>query len=166
MTQQNHAAYMPQMLMLCEAKKRFGQDGTVIYPERKREMEGFKMSVLVDQEKCNRDGICVAECPTHVLEIIEDGDFPTPTVDFSGTCLKCGPCVAACPTGAVSLDWLAPDECPSIRGDLELSPEQAEQFLRSRRSVRIFKDDPIPREKLEKLIQIACYAPSAKNYQP
>ena len=129
-------------------------------------MEGFKMSVLVDQEKCNRDGICVAECPAQLLEIIEDGDFPTPTVDFSDTCLKCGHCVAVCPNGALSLDWLTSDECPSIRGDLELSPEQAEQFLRSRRSVRIFKDEPIPREKLEKLIQIACYAPSAKNYQP
>jgi nitroreductase/NAD-dependent dihydropyrimidine dehydrogenase PreA subunit len=122
--------------------------------------------ISVDKEKCNRDGLCVAECPAQVLEIIKDGDFPTPTVDFNATCLKCGHCVAVCPTGAFSLEWLPSEACPPIQRDLDLTPEQAEQFLRSRRSIRIFKDDPVPREKLSKLIQIACYAPSAKNYQP
>jgi nitroreductase/ferredoxin len=129
-------------------------------------MEVFMASVLIDQDKCNRDGICVAECPAQVLEMKTEDDFPAETVDFGDTCLKCGHCVAVCPTSAFSLKWLSSDACPGIRRELDISPEQAEQFLRSRRSIRVFKEEPIERNKLAKLIQIACYAPSAKNYQP
>ena len=49
---------------------------------------------------------------------------------------------------------------------LALTQEQAEQFLRSRRSIRNFKNKPVERDKLEKLLEIACFAPSAKNSQP
>jgi nitroreductase len=50
--------------------------------------------------------------------------------------------------------------------ELELSREQAEQFLRSRRSIRTFKEKPAERAKLEMLLEMACFAPSAKNSQP
>jgi len=38
--------------------------------------------------------------------------------------------------------------------------------LRSRRSIRHFKDKPVESDKLEKLLEIACFAPTAKNNQP
>jgi len=74
--------------------------------------------------------------------------------------------VAICPTGALSLEWLRAEECLPIRKDLALSPEAAEQFLRSRRSIRIYKSEPVERSQIERLIQMACNAPSAKNAQP
>jgi nitroreductase len=74
--------------------------------------------------------------------------------------------VAVCPTGAFCLNWLSADECPPINTELAFSPAQAEQFLRSRRSIRNFKDKPIERDLLLKLLEMACYAPSAKNNQP
>jgi nitroreductase len=56
--------------------------------------------------------------------------------------------------------------CPSVLKELTLTEEQAEQFIRSRRSIRNFKDESVERSKLEKLVAIACFAPSAKNSQP
>lgn len=44
--------------------------------------------------------------------------------------------------------------------------EQAELFLRSRRSTRGYKDKRVPRDVLEKLIDIARYAPTGSNAQP
>jgi nitroreductase len=41
----------------------------------------------------------------------------------------------------------------------------AELFLRSRRSIRGFKKEPVPREKLLQLLEITRYAPSASNSQ-
>ncbi|MBU0975028.1 nitroreductase family protein [Patescibacteria group bacterium] len=38
--------------------------------------------------------------------------------------------------------------------------------LRTRRSVRLFKEDPIPEEILNKIIEAAEYAPSSKNTKP
>ncbi|UCE54318.1 MAG: nitroreductase family protein [Desulfobacterales bacterium] len=120
----------------------------------------------VDPEKCKNDGICVKACPTQIIQMKSPEGIPVPTEDFEEHCLACGHCVAACPTGAFSLDWLSSEECPPIERELVLSPEQAEQFLRSRRSIRNFNDTPVERPLLGKLLEIACYAPSAKNNQP
>jgi nitroreductase len=57
------------------------------------------------------------------------------------------------------------EKSPSIEKELEISEEQAVQFLRSRRSVRFFKKQPVEKEKLQRLIEIARYAPSGGNLQ-
>ena len=41
-----------------------------------------------------------------------------------------------------------------------------QDFLRSRRSVRRFKPDPIPDSVIERILTTATYAPSAHNLQP
>jgi len=122
--------------------------------------------ITIDQAKCNRDGICVAECPARIIRMESKKSYPTPTLDFEDTCLKCGHCVTVCPTGALSLDWLNPDDCKPINQELFLTPEQAEQFLCGRRSIRAFKEKKVDRSILQKLLEIACSAPSAKNQQP
>lgn len=40
------------------------------------------------------------------------------------------------------------------------------QAIYSRRSIRKFKDDPIPQESIEKIITAGTHAPSGKNKQP
>ncbi|UCF94621.1 MAG: nitroreductase family protein, partial [Desulfobacterales bacterium] len=120
----------------------------------------------IDPQKCNQDGLCVQACPTTVIQMNSPDDMPTPTADFEQYCLACGHCVAVCPTGAFNLSWLDSDDCPPVRKELNLSPEQAEHFLRSRRSIRNYKDQPVERRLLEKLLEIAGYASSARNMQP
>jgi F420 biosynthesis protein FbiB-like protein len=39
-------------------------------------------------------------------------------------------------------------------------------FLRTRRSIRRFKTDPVPAPVIERILQTATYAPSAHNLQP
>ena len=120
----------------------------------------------IDLEKCNKDGICAMDCPSNVIQLDSPDEFPRPSQDFEEYCLECGHCTAVCPTGAFSLNWLSPGQCKPIRKELVLSEQQTEQFLRSRRSIRHFKDKPVEDDKLEKLLEIACYAPTAKNNQP
>ena len=125
------------------------------------------MSFLtIDREKCNQDGICVDECPTRIIALDSGDGYPEPIQDADKYCLACGHCVTVCPKDALSLNWLDPDACPPVKKEMIFSPEQAEQFIRSRRSIRTFRDKAVERDKLEKLIEIACYAPSAKNMQP
>lgn len=119
----------------------------------------------VDPEKCNRDRICVEECPSRIIRLGSKDDVPTPVDEFKSFCIMCGHCVAVCPTGALKLNWLSPDQCPPIEKELKLSPDQAEQFLRSRRSIRTFQEKTLERDQLTKLLEMACYAPSAKNIQ-
>lgn len=121
---------------------------------------------VIDKERCNQDGICVAECPAGILELKEGDSIPIPIENAEAYCIKCGHCVAVCPSGAFSLKDMKLEQCTPIRKELAITAGQAEQFLCSRRSIRNFKNRPIERENLEKLLEIACYAPSAKNKQP
>jgi nitroreductase len=57
------------------------------------------------------------------------------------------------------------ETCPPIDPALALGEAQAEQFLRSRRSIRVFRDEAVEKEKIERLIEIARYAPTAGNSQ-
>jgi len=122
--------------------------------------------ISVDREKCNQDGICVNECPARIIVIDPKEGYPVLTPDFKDFCLKCGHCVSVCPSDALRLEWLAPGNCPPIKKELGVTPEQAEQFLCSRRSIRTFREKNVPQDVLEKLLQVACSAPSAKNQQP
>jgi nitroreductase len=56
-------------------------------------------------------------------------------------------------------------ECAPIRKELLLTPEHCEHFLRSRRSIRVYKSDPVARADISRLIEIARYAPTGHNCQ-
>jgi F420 biosynthesis protein FbiB-like protein len=47
-----------------------------------------------------------------------------------------------------------------------LTSTDLQQFLRTRRSVRRFKPDPVPGSVIQSLLATAAYAPSAHNRQP
>ncbi|EKQ57272.1 MULTISPECIES: nitroreductase family protein [unclassified Clostridium] len=117
--------------------------------------------INVNQSKCIKCGICSKVCPTGVLSIDEAG----PNASNAKNCIACGQCVAVCPHGA--LDNIKTPLADQI--DIENFPvidsKTAENFLRSRRSIRCFKDAPVPREKLLEIINVAHYAPTASNSQ-
>ena len=120
----------------------------------------------INQEKCKRDGICANTCPMGLIERKDEASFPSPIADAEKLCVECGHCVAVCPHGALSLKNITPDQCLPIREEWLLTPEQAEHFLRSRRSIRAYKNKPVGRELISKLIDIARFSPSGHNSQP
>ena len=122
--------------------------------------------LFADERKCRRDGICVAVCPMGIIELKEEKAVPTPVDGADELCINCGHCVAVCPYGAMSLTTMDPDDCPPVQKEWLLSPEQTEHFLRSRRSIRVYRDEPVEKRDLAKLIDIARYAPSGHNLQP
>ena len=122
--------------------------------------------INIDKTKCKLDGICAMECPAGLIQI-KDGDKVPTTVDFAEeVCINCGHCVAVCPHGALSHRIMSSENCQLIHNELMPSKEQGEQFLKMRRSIRIYKDKEVDRETLGKVIKIAGYAPSGHNEQP
>lgn len=119
--------------------------------------------LIIDAGKCKRDGLCVRECAASIIRLPEGN--ATPETIPEGVCLECGHCIAVCPPGALSHRNIPTESSHAILDELRISEEQAIQFLRSRRSVRHFKDMPVDRERIEKLIQAARYAPTAGNSQ-
>jgi nitroreductase/NAD-dependent dihydropyrimidine dehydrogenase PreA subunit len=123
-------------------------------------------TIHVDREKCNKDGICVSQCATRVIEMDPEGGYPKALPEFEDFCVKCGHCVVFCPKAAFSLDWLTPEGCRPMKDELSVTREQAEQLLCGRRSIRSFKKKRVPRSTLRKVLEVASSAPSAMNQQP
>ena len=121
---------------------------------------------LVDHDKCNFCGMCVAECSPRIIEMERAQALPFIIEDGEERCRKCGHCVAVCPTAAVSIDIMKAEECAPLNRELLPTAEQVELLLKSRRSIRSYKDKSVLRETLQKLIDIARYAPSGHNTQP
>lgn len=121
--------------------------------------------LIVDENKCKKDGICAKDCPTAIIKLKEKESFPEIVPGGEDFCLTCGHCIAVCPHGALRHSLIPLEECPAIDKALIINDEQAAQFLRSRRSIRFFKDKPVEKEKIRKLIEIGRYAPTASNTQ-
>lgn len=117
-----------------------------------------------DPSTCNRDGLCAAVCPMRIIAW-EKGELPVPVKGAAKLCIRCGHCVAVCPTASLHHGDQPLAECPPLREEWRISAEQCGQFLRGRRSIRNFRDTPVPRERLQQLIEVAGYAPSGHNRQ-
>ncbi len=122
--------------------------------------------ILVDKQNCKQDKICVAECPMGIIrmEQAQEG-YPAMVPGGEKVCLVCGHCVAVCPHGAMTHELVPLEECPPWRQKLALDLDMAIQFLRSRRSVRVFKEQEVEKQKIEKLLEIAAHAPTGGNTQ-
>lgn len=119
----------------------------------------------IDIEKCNACGICVEECPTRVIEFRDGARVPTRVDESVARCINCGHCVTVCPRGAFNLRTMATEDCPPMRKEWQLDPEHVAHLLRSRRSIRAFKDEAVGRELLGELIDVARFAPTGSNSQ-
>jgi len=120
----------------------------------------------IDIQKCKRDGICAAVCPLKLITVSEEDKLPVPIDRAEKQCIRCGHCVAVCPYGALSLNTMKPEQCLPVDTTTLPSAEQVKCFLTNRRSIRIYKKQPVDREILADIIDTARYAPTAVNLQP
>ena len=119
--------------------------------------------LIVDGDKCNSCGLCALECPAVIIEVPDPEGLPFWTDGGEERCINCGHCVAVCPLAAIGLDTMSSQECDPVEKELLPSPEQVELLLKSRRSIRVYRQEPVSREILTKLIDIARYAASGQN---
>jgi len=117
--------------------------------------------ISVDRELCRRDGICIEACPAKSIVADAEG-YPVAADD--AVCFACGHCVAVCPHGAL-------DNARSPMVDFTPVARERASFaalsglMKARCSVREFKDAPVPQATLEQLLDLARFAPTARNTQ-
>lgn len=123
------------------------------------------ITIEVDKKTCVGDGKCVEICPMRILKMNVER-VPEFIPGGGEACINCGHCFAFCPRGSIKLSTM--DVKDVLRLDYAALPnaEQMELLLKGRRSIRRYKDEPVTKEIIEKLLDIARYAPSGINRQP
>ena len=80
-------------------------------------------------------------------------------------CLLCGHCAAICPQEAVSIPFMDSTHAQKRPEDWNIGYEKVATFLKGRRSIRSFENTNIDKSEIEKLIDVARYAPTGSNTQ-
>lgn len=115
--------------------------------------------IQIDDSRCIGCGLCVGDCfPGALLLERESAGLSAPE-----NCIGCGHCIAICPQNAVSDDALPMDDVQPAAYPVE--PEKLLTLMRSRRSCRRYKPEPIPETVQRTLLEAARACPTAKNLQ-
>ena len=117
--------------------------------------------ITIDETRCIGCGACVADCFPQALRL-EDGKAAV-----VGTCIECGHCFAVCPVEAVDMGEAYPledvidfDDWPPV-----FDSDALLTAIKSRRSIRRFKDEKISRETLAELLEAGRFTPTGSNAQ-
>lgn len=121
------------------------------------------ITLNINETTCIRCGRCVAVCPSRIFtQAAPRAEIGTRNIQ---TCIVCGHCVAACPTDSVRHSAFPGPKVHAIDRNALPTPEQVMLLIKSRRSNRAFAKEPVPREKLEQIVEAAHRAPTASNMQ-
>jgi len=123
-------------------------------------------TITFDYEKCNADGICAEVCPRKLITVDDNDSKPRAIPEAAELCITCGHCLTVCPTDAISLNGIDPESCPPVEKGLWPDYEQLDRLLKSRRSIRVYKDRPVDSKIIETLLETCRFSPSGSNGQP
>ena len=145
-----------------------------------------------EPDQCTHCKACVQTCPTSCLQWDDEKKEPVAT-GLSGielACIGCNNCEAVCPADCIRMRgeyrvlkgrYKTPEDkfgdmtlpCPFGPNDrnrnfeeIEKDLTETEKIIYRRRSIRVFKDKPLSKELINRLIETARFAPSAGNGQP
>ncbi len=145
-----------------------------------------------EADKCTHCKACYHTCPTSCIQWDETKNEPYAT-GLSGielACIGCNNCEAVCPARCIRMRgeyrvlkgrYKTPDDktgemtppMPFGEKDKNRAFEEimkdltpTEQIIFRRRSIRLYKDKPVPEEYIQRILEAGRFAPTAGNGQP
>lgn len=115
--------------------------------------------IKINDNMCIGCGLCAKDCFPGALEV-QNGTAVLANLE---RCIGCGHCIAVCPQSAVTEDSVPMDDVSPVR--MEITGTDLLDLMRSRRSCRHFRKEPVPESVWRQMIQAARACPTAKNLQ-
>ena len=120
--------------------------------------------VQINTITCKGCSACGDVCPRHILEVevTDKSKYAVVNSDRSRLCMYCGQCAAVCPTSSLVVSGLNPNEFGPIQSQA-INDEQLLVMMKQRRSVRRYKNEPIPRKTLDRIVEAVHLAPTGTS---
>ncbi|OQX99012.1 MAG: hypothetical protein B6I20_10390 [Bacteroidetes bacterium 4572_117] len=115
------------------------------------------MKNKIEQKLCKKCKLCIEVCPVNIIGFEEEKVFFIP--EREAICLKCGQCMAICNTKAIKIENISYENQLFDLPENKILYNDLIGFLANRRSVRNFKDKPVAKEMLQKIIDSLAFAP-------
>lgn len=119
----------------------------------------MKNSITIDKSKCIHCGKCLRDCIVDCIRFDAE-KFPAYIDNGDKICVGCQHCMAICPVGALSFGGKNPADSEPVG---HWSSDDLLRLIKSRRSVRFYKNQDIPQETMSKLIEMLPYPPTGGN---
>ena len=120
--------------------------------------------LIVNSRSCTSCGLCAETCPWGLIDVPEEG-VPKLAKASAKLCILCGHCEAVCPTGSLQLDDPQLDSVAFSAQPAAIESARLGAYLRMRRSIRRFREEPVERATIVQIMDIVRYAPSGRNRQ-
>nr|WP_319537686.1 nitroreductase family protein [uncultured Methanospirillum sp.] len=126
----------------------------------------MKVNFSIASDRCTQCGICSQVCLSSI--IIQDSVTKVPVIvdESLEYCTVCGHCESFCPHGAIRIDSPEMVPFPGMSSVQKIQPDMVQHLITSRRTIRKYQNNPIPKENLMDILDIVRYAPSGFNLHP
>ena len=114
----------------------------------------------INESTCAGCGLCVQICGDKVL-LVAAGRAQPGGGTLTG-CIGCGQCAAVCPTGSITVTGrgMTPGDTVELPpASRRSTADQLEIMLLARRSIRRFKDQPVDRATIDRILDMTAMAP-------
>lgn len=120
--------------------------------------------MIVNTDKCIGCTLCKQDCPVNDIEMIDGKSHVK-----NKTCVKCGHCIAICPVRAISCDDEKDYSMSEVKEynieEFSVNPDVLMNFMKFRRSVRLFSNKDIEEEKIDKILEAGKFTQTGGNLQ-
>ena len=118
----------------------------------------MKVSHSIDNATCSKCELCITICPSRIIIKTETGEIRFHT-DRIPICIHCGHCMAMCESKSIFIDGISYEDNFRELPQISMDHETLMNFLLTRRSVRLIKNKPVPKDVIEKILEVISTAP-------
>ena len=119
----------------------------------------MKKGIKIDKNKCIHCGMCLRDCIVGCIKFNSE-KIPEYVQGGENICVACQHCIAVCPVGALSFGDRNPKNSELINYG---NSDDLLSLIKSRRSIRHYKQQNIPSDLMSKLIGMLAYPPTGGN---
>ena len=114
--------------------------------------------ININWETCTLCGLCEEICPIRIMKKNNEAGISL-RLDRLPLCIKCGQCMAVCPFQSINVDGLSYEKDFITLPTGYAADMPFLDMIKTRRAIRAFKEQSVPKELLEKVVEAISFAP-------